>query len=114
MAQGPNIEHPSRDLEAVEEFGRPLTPQPGRREDEDPIDDADGAQLRDEQPGLNRLPEPHIVGKKYANTEAAEDRQGRDQLVGQEINSGVTGATKGARRHLHGDEPPTRLAPAPS
>ena len=80
----------ARQVELVGQLLRPLLAQVGRH-DHQHLPPALGPLLRQEQPSLNRLPQPHFVGENRALGErAAEGEERRLNLVGVEIDLRVS------------------------
>ena len=102
------------DVEAFAKLARPLIAQAGRRQDQHAVRRPPRPQLRKDQARLNRLPEPDVVCQQHARAEAADNRQRRLELMGEEIQTRVSKRSQRAGRCSVGDQraagPPPRAA----
>ncbi len=79
------------DAEPFLQLTRPLLAKAGGRDHENPLDRAARAQLRHDQPRLNRLAEADLVGEQYAGAHAAQNGKGRLELKRHHLDVCVSG-----------------------
>ena len=73
--------HYGREGELAVKLFPPLLHQPGWGQDERPIGQPTQAQLAEDQPGLDGLTQPHLVGQDRAAVHLAQDGSGRVELM---------------------------------
>ena len=91
------------DPESTCELGRPLVPQRRRYDDERPCRGRSPVKLRDRETGLNRLAESDLVGKEHSSR-AAQHRDRRFELIGQDVDGRVDRAADGGDREGPADQ----------
>ena len=100
------------DAESVAKLPGPLLEQAGRRENQDAVHGASRHELGDDQAGLDGLPEPDFIRDEHPRAEAENHRQGRFELVRQQVDSRPQRRSQHARGSVLGDERTAQTTPA--
>jgi hypothetical protein len=105
------VEDGEVEAKALSAFIGPLFPKAGRTEDEHASGGSSGSQFGDDQGCLYRLSEPHIVGNQDPAPASVEHGKRRLELVRQQVDPGVEGASERGGRAVAENRRPTRTPP---
>ena len=100
--------------ETFGELARPLLAQARRSQDEHAVRGTTRAQFGDDEAGLNRFPQPHIVRQQQTHAGAAHERERGLELIRHQLDAGTVRGAERGRPVLGRNEAAESAPPAPA